>query len=41
LKGTGWYVTDYKNNGKKAQAEKPSEKKEITTDTKTEKASAT
>ena len=26
LKGTGWYVTDYKNNGKKAKAEKPAEK---------------
>lgn len=45
LKGTGWYVTDYKNNGKKDSiakpAEKPAEKKELKTDTKTEKTSAT
>jgi predicted nucleic acid-binding Zn ribbon protein len=45
LKGTGWYATDYKDNGKKHKvtkpAEKPPEKKEIKTDTKTEKTSAT
>jgi putative FmdB family regulatory protein len=45
LKGTGWYVTDYKDNGKRAQtkkpAEKPPKKKEIKRDTKTEKTSAT
>jgi putative FmdB family regulatory protein len=44
LKGTGWYATDYKDNGKGAQskkpAEKPSEKKEeIKADKKSEKSS--
>ena len=45
LKGTGWYATDYKDKGRKAKAKKPteksSEKKEIKTDTKTEKTSTT
>lgn len=43
LKGSGWYATDYKDNGKKGKkekrAEKPSEKKETQADKKTEKAS--
>jgi predicted nucleic acid-binding Zn ribbon protein len=44
LKGTGWYTTDYKDNGKKHRAakpaEKPSEKKEeIKADKKSEKSS--
>jgi predicted nucleic acid-binding Zn ribbon protein len=45
LKGTGWYATDYKDNGKKHNAakptKKPAEQKEIKTDTKNEKTSAT
>jgi putative FmdB family regulatory protein len=38
LKGNGWYVTDYKNKGKDNR-EKPSEKKEVKTDKKTESTS--
>ena len=40
LKGTGWYATDYKDNGKKTKAEKPtekpSEKKEVKAEKKAE-----
>jgi putative FmdB family regulatory protein len=40
LKGTGWYVTDYKDNGKKGKAakpaKKPAEKKEVKAEKKTE-----
>ena len=40
LKGTGWYVTDYKDNGKKHKAskpeKKPAEKKEVKAEKKTE-----
>jgi putative FmdB family regulatory protein len=40
LKGTGWYVTDYKDNGKKHKAAKPAEKtadkKEVKSEKKTE-----
>lgn len=44
LKGSGWYATDYKNKGKDNRG-KPSEKKELKTnkksDKKTESASTT
>ena len=40
LKGTGWYATDYKDNGKKDKAakpeKKPAEKKEVKAEKKTE-----
>ena len=40
LKGSGWYATDYKDNGKKHKAakpaEKPAEKKEVKAEKKTE-----
>ena len=43
LKGTGWYATDYKDKGKKGEreksAEKPSEKKEVKADKKSEETS--
>jgi predicted nucleic acid-binding Zn ribbon protein len=43
LKGTGWYVTDFKDKGKKVKAEKPaeksSEKKEAKADKKSEETS--
>jgi putative FmdB family regulatory protein len=35
LKGSGWYATDFKSNGKKTEEKKP-EKKESKTDSKTE-----
>jgi putative FmdB family regulatory protein len=35
LKGSGWYATDFKSNGKKSEEKKP-EKKESKTDSKTE-----
>jgi putative FmdB family regulatory protein len=43
LKGTGWYATDYKNNGKKDKvakpAEKSAEKQEVKAEKKTEETS--
>ena len=36
LKGSGWYATDFKGSGKKAEAEKPEAKAEAKTDTKSE-----
>ena len=35
LKGSGWYATDFKSNGKKTEEKKP-EKKESKPDSKTE-----
>ena len=35
LKGSGWYATDFKSNGKKTEEKKP-EKKESKADSKTE-----
>jgi putative FmdB family regulatory protein len=35
LKGSGWYATDFKSNGKKTEEKKP-EKKDSKTDSKTE-----
>lgn len=37
LKGTGWYATDYKDNGKKHKAAKPTKKPAETKDVKAEK----
>jgi putative FmdB family regulatory protein len=43
LKGTGWYATDYKDNGKKNKVTKPAEKsteqKEVKAEKKTEETS--
>jgi putative FmdB family regulatory protein len=36
LKGSGWYATDFKGNGKKKTEEKKPEQKESKTDSKTE-----
>lgn len=36
LKGTGWYVTDFANNGKNKKSDKKEEKKELKKEMKTE-----
>jgi len=36
LKGSGWYATDFKNNGSKGKASKPDSKPETNSDTKSE-----
>ena len=36
LKGSGWYATDFKSNGKKKPEEKKTEQKESKTETKPE-----
>src|SRR5476651_1060780 len=36
LKGSGWYASDFKGGGKKADAEKPEAKAEAKTETKAE-----
>jgi putative FmdB family regulatory protein len=36
LKGSGWYATDFKGNGKKKAEEKKPEKKDAKTESKTE-----
>ena len=41
LKGSGWYATDFKSSGKKAEEKKPETKAEAKTESKPEKKSET
>ena len=41
LKGSGWYATDFKTSGKKAEEKKPEAKTEAKTESKPEKKSET